>query len=157
MRKAVISAIAFAVVAPMSFLSNTSLAHAAAPALSTCYASSCTGHPAASYTCVKDAEVIYSVNIMYGSTVVGNVQLKYSPSCRATWARVISNLYYGSIAAIQNTNNYLLYEHCTGTGGAGTGCNTNMIDDLNPLQSYAYGEVNMNIGVSGPDAYTPDW
>jgi len=27
-----------------------------------------------------------------GTTVIGNVQLKYSPSCRATWARVIQNV-----------------------------------------------------------------
>ena len=112
----------------------------AATALSTCYASSCTGHPAASYTCVNDAEVIYSVNITSVSTVVGNIQLKYSPSCRATWARVISNLGYGAYAIVQSNNNSNLSSSCSGGDTAGTGCNTNMINDAN-MTSYATGGV----------------
>ena len=115
---------------------------ATVPALGSCYAGGCTGHPAADYTCVNDAEVIYSVNITSGSTVVGNIQLKYSPSCRATWARVISNLTRGSYATVQSNNDSSLTETCYGGDTAGTGCNTNMIDDAN-MTSYATGGVTV--------------
>jgi len=155
MRKAVISASAFAVVAPLLLVGTVSQANAA-PALSTCFASSCTGHPAASYTCVNDAEVIYSLNIMHGSTVVGNIQLKYSPSCRATWARVISNLSNGSTGVIQSSQTSpILEEDCFGTGGPGTGCNTNMIDDLSPLTSRAVGAINLNVAGDAVSNQTP--
>jgi hypothetical protein len=135
MRKAVISASAFAVVAPLLLAGTASQANAA----TSCYATSCTGLAAASTTCVNDAEVIYSVNIVHDSTVVGNIQLRYSPSCRATWARVISDLTYGSEAYIQRTNQNV-YEFCYGDGPAGTGCNTAMLDDAN-VTSYALGAV----------------
>lgn len=146
MRKAVISAIAFAVVAPAAFLSNAPLAHAAT-ALSTCYASTCTGHPAASYTCVNDGEVVEQANIInLEGTVIGYVQLKYSPSCRATWARMIMyDATYGGGAQIDSSDIIHVGDaSCAATGAAGTGCNTVMIDDLAPLTSTAYGWVYGN-------------
>jgi len=136
MRKAVISASAFAVVAPLLLAGTASQANAA----TSCYATSCTGLAAASTTCVNDAEVIYSDNIVEGGYVVGNIQLKYSPSCRATWARVISEFPYGSEAYIQRTNQESVYEYCYSGGAAGTGCNTPMLDDAN-VTSYALGGV----------------
>jgi hypothetical protein len=101
-----------------------------------CYASSCTGLAAASTTCVDDAEIIYTTDIYDGSTLVGNIELKYSPSCRTTWARVASKYDYGGWARIQSNNSETLYEYCEGS----TGCNTDMIDDAN-LTSYATGLV----------------
>jgi hypothetical protein len=154
MRKAVISASAFAVVAPLLLAGTASQANATT-ALSTCYAAGCTGHPAANYTCVNDAEVIYSVNIKSGSTVVGNLQLKYSPSCRATWARMISNLNYGGYAEIASNQNSTLEDECFASGGPGTGCNTNMIDDLDPLTSTAYAGVYTDPAADGLYAQTP--
>jgi Protein of unknown function (DUF2690) len=150
MRKKILAAIVLGVATPVSFLGSAPLANAAT-ALSTCSGATCTGKPAASYTCVNDAEVIYSVNIMNGSTVVGNIQLKYSPSCRATWARVISDLGFGSGAKIISSNSSLGFEGCNGIGGAGTGCNTDMMDDEN-LTSHAMGTVFLTAGESGSNA-----
>jgi hypothetical protein len=143
MRKKILAAIVLAAAAPVSFL--------ASPALLSCSGASCTGHPAASYTCVNDAEIIYSVNIVNGSTVVGNIQLRYSPSCRATWARVISNLGFTSAAKVISSDASLGFQGCDGLGGAGTGCNTDMIDDAG-LTSHALGNVFLTAGVSGANA-----
>jgi len=93
----------------------------------------------------RSAYVAEQVNILDpndGTTVIGNVQLKYSPSCRATWARVIQNLgsfgYQAAWAEVISTGS-VPTQSCTGSGTAGTGCNTDMIDDLNPLKSTARG------------------
>jgi hypothetical protein len=103
-------------------------------------AGSCTGLVAANTTCVNDAYVAEQKNIYRGSTIVGNIQLKYSPSCRATWARVISNLGEGSSAEVVRTGNTGIYEFCAGGDAAGTGCNTPMLNDAN-VTSYAFGSV----------------
>jgi hypothetical protein len=158
MRKSVISAGALAVVTPLLLVGAASQANAA-PALRSCTASQCTGQPAADYTCVNDAEVIYSLSIKNGSTVVGNIQLKYSPSCRATWARVISNLSNGSFAEIKDVEVPSLLEDCFGTSGPGTGCNTDMINDATTptqtLTSTAQGAVNINVAGNEVSQTTP--
>jgi hypothetical protein len=138
MRKAVIPAIVFAVATPMFFLSNVSQAHAA----TTCYAGSCTGQYAGNTTCASDAEVIETQT--FGGA--GSLQLKYSPSCRATWARVIGiyGAYGGENAAgavIKSTSSSVGLKGCESSGAVGSGCNTPMIDDLAPLTSYAEGSV----------------
>lgn len=148
MRKAVILATAFAAAVPLALLSNTSSAHAA-PALSSCYASQCTGHPAASYTCVNDAEAVEQANIVNpnaGNKVIGYVQLKYSPSCRTTWARMIMDdaTYGGGAHVVSSDDIHVGVYGCSATGAAGTGCNTDMIDDLAPLTSTAAGWVYGN-------------
>jgi hypothetical protein len=135
MRKVAIGAAAFVVAVPLSFLGNSS-AHAA----TTCYAKGCYNLPAASTTCVNDAYVAEQANIYDGSAVVGNVQLKYSPSCRATWARVVQTGGVASFGEILSTGPYGPLG-CNGGVTPGTGCNTNMVDDLNPLQSWAYGAL----------------
>jgi hypothetical protein len=138
MRKAVIPVIAFAVAAPMVLVANVPEAQAA----TSCYASTCTGKLAANTTCVSDGEVVEQANI--GS--IGYVQLKYSPSCRATWARVIEDIAavkpsWAASAVVRSTSSSIPLEGCNGSGAAGTGCNTPMIDDLSPLTSYAEGSV----------------
>jgi hypothetical protein len=134
-------------------------AQAAPASLGSCYASSCTGHPAASYTCVNDAEIIYSVNLYDGSKVVGNVQLKWSPSCHASWARVVTeNSGYDPSAYVDSSDSSAAYsESCPtyGNEGTATGCNTYMVDDLNPLTSFAYGQVYY--GSTYTYAYTGSW
>jgi hypothetical protein len=141
MRKAVISTIALVGAAPLLLLGTAQRANAA----TTCYASSCTGLAASSTTCVSDAYVAEQANIYNGSTLIGNIQLKYSPSCRATWARVISYLSYGSHAWVQSDQNGYLWEECYGNASAGTGCNTTMINDAN-MTSNAEGRVWYNGG-----------
>lgn len=141
MRKAVIPVIAFAVAAPIVLLANIPEAHAAASA-TTCYASSCTGKVAASTTCASDAEVVEQANI--GS--IGYVQLEYSPTCRSTWARVIEDIAavkpsWAASAVVKSSSSSIPLEGCSGSGAAGTGCNTPMIDDLSPLTSQAEGSV----------------
>jgi hypothetical protein len=142
MRKTVIAAIAFTVVTPFVFLGTASAADAATPScngtLNNTQSGSCFGLTAANTTCVNDAEVIYNENIYDGDAIVGNIQLKYSPSCRSAWARVISDLTYGSYAWVSNA--YGEGQGCTGNDTPGTGCNTRMVDDGNTV-SDALGEV----------------
>jgi Protein of unknown function (DUF2690) len=152
LRKSRVLMAAGAASAAIAFTMAPTAAQAVTPALASCYASTCTGHPAASYTCVKDAEVIDSVNLYYSSTLVGNLQLKYSPSCRATWARVISYYDLGSDAAIISNKDFGPNEDCTGADVPNTGCNTTMIDDLSPLTSFARGDAY--IGSTLASGYT---
>ena len=103
-----------------------------------CPGTGCNGEIAANTTCVNDAYVAEEKTMYQGSTAVGIIELEYSPSCRSAWARVVSNLSYGSQAEVQN-NSY--YEECAGSEVAGTGCNTRMVDDISPLASVAAGWV----------------
>jgi hypothetical protein len=136
MRKVVISASVAAVIAPLLLAGVASQAKAATAA--------------ANASCTSDFQIIYSVNIFDDahSIVIGNLQLRYSPSCRVTWARIVSNLSFGSSATIQSNNSPSLFAKCTGTGGAGTGCNTGMIDDAGKT-SFAAGVVNTDFSGDG--------
>ncbi|HEY3881272.1 MAG TPA: DUF2690 domain-containing protein [Trebonia sp.] len=142
MRKLVVSAAILAISSSV-LIGIGPQAHAA----QSCIAGGCNGLLAANTTCVNDAEIIYSNNIYNGSTVVGNIQLRYSPSCRAAWGRVISNLAYGSLAYVGN-NAGESSQDCAGAWKAGTGCNTTMIDDdaaITPnLVACAAGDVFVN-------------
>jgi Protein of unknown function (DUF2690) len=157
MRKAVIPVIAFAVAAPMVLLANIPEAQAA----TSCYASTCTGKVAANTTCVSDGEVVEQTNISYAGSVIGYVQLKYSPSCRATWARIIQDVASttaggGAAATVKSTSTSIPLEGCNdSSGAAGTGCNTPMIDDLSPLTSIAEGTVPNIHGVAYPGTTSP--
>jgi hypothetical protein len=142
MRKAVMIASAFALAAPMFLVGTASQAHAGM-----CVGSGCTGHSAASEGCTSDGETIYSVNISDGSENVGNIQLKYSPSCRATWARVVSNLTFGSFAEVESNSDPTLAESCMGGDTAGTGCNTAMINDEN-ITSFAFANIFTGFAVA---------
>lgn len=142
MHKAVLSSIAFAGVASLFLLGTAPRADAA----TTCYEGGCNGQAAANTTCANDAEVIYSVNIYRASVLEGYLELKYSPSCRAAWARVISYLPNGSWAQINSNYDPGLSEFCPGGSVPGTGCNTTMIDDANPYTSYATGGVYDSFG-----------
>ena len=92
MRKVMTSASVLALATPLLLMGSASQANAAV---------SLAARPAVACT---SAEIIYSINIMSGSLVVGNIQLKYSPVCRGTWARVVSNLGFGSDARLQRNN-----------------------------------------------------
>lgn len=139
MRRAVTLAVALVGIAPLLLLGTALRANAA----TSCYASSCTGLSAANTTCVNDAYVAEQANLYDGSTLIGNVQLKYSPACRATWARVVAYNNNGTIGWVQSNQNAYLWEQCNGNGPAGTGCNTAMINDAN-MTSYADGRFWYN-------------
>jgi hypothetical protein len=143
MRKAVISAIALAGVTPL-FLVGTALR---ANAATSCLGSGCNGQIAANTTCVNDAFVAESANITKNGTVVGIIELEYSPSCRATWARGISNLGHGGLVEVNSNSSSTPDENCPITGAAGTGCNTKMIND-DTITSYAIGNIYDSSGNS---------
>ncbi|MFB7619383.1 DUF2690 domain-containing protein [Kitasatospora sp. NPDC056181] len=70
----------------------------AASAASSCYASSCTGLDPASTTCQYDA---YTAR--YGTVAGRGIELRYSPSCRAVWARSVAGI-FGDKLDVQNSN-----------------------------------------------------
>lgn len=110
--------------------------------------------PASSSACASDAEIIYNVNItLSNGTVVGNLQLKYSPSCRATWARVTSKYAPGDVYAYDQSSAGF-GQSCSGTASAPMGCNTGLVNDAG-LTSYAYGQVYD--GSTPASAYTPSF
>lgn len=98
--------------------------------------------------CTSDAEIIYSVNIHdnSGGLVIGNLQLKYSPSCRVAWGRVVSYLNSTSTHAVVRSSAGGVAS-CNG-GGEGTGCNTPMINDAGPITSFAQGTIFNTAGNS---------
>ncbi|MFJ4187198.1 DUF2690 domain-containing protein [Kitasatospora sp. NPDC089509] len=59
-------------------MSGAVLAAVPASAATSCYASSCTGLDPATTTCANDAVTVLTD---------GPLELRYSPSCRAAWAR----------------------------------------------------------------------
>lgn len=137
MRKSMLAGAAFA-------LLTSSILIGAAPradAATTCSGTHCNGQYASNTTCVNGAYVVDDSQYYdtYG-TLVGDLQLKYSPSCRTTWGRVISYLGFGGDAIIMNTPNPAQRYTCYIGGGAGTGCNTPMLYDANTT-SHAYAEV----------------
>lgn len=158
MRRTVIMGITFALTVPLLLLGKIPLAHAAIG----CVGPGCTGLRADETTCVNDAVIEEQANIAdpYTGKSIGNVQLKYSPSCRATWARVYEVLgvgpftQYAAWAKDISTGNEPT-QQCTTSGVAGTSCNTYMLDDVNPLKSYGQGgapgsNVSFNSATTSP-------
>jgi hypothetical protein len=137
MRKSVLASVAFALITSSILIGSAPGADAA----TTCSGTHCNGLAAASTTCVNGAFVVDDSQFydVYGN-LVGDLQLKYSPSCRTTWGRVISYLGFGGQGIIMNTPNPAQRYNCYITGGAGTGCNTPMLYDANTT-SHAYAEV----------------
>jgi hypothetical protein len=152
-RKLVVSAAAFLAISSSILIGIGQQADAA----QSCIGGGCNGLLAANTACVNDAEVIYTKVIYNGSAAVGYIQLKYSPSCRAAWGRVISNLSYGSEAYVGN-NAGENSPNCGGSWTAGTGCNTTMIDDdasITPnLVACAVGDVFINASEKAVSAAT---
>ncbi len=148
MRKSVLAVIAFSLAVPFSFLGPASPAFAAS-----CYASQCTGHSAGAEGCSADAYTAEQANLYddrQTNVVVGVVQLRYSPTCRATWAKVIGYVNPTTAgpwpgATIMSNSSTIPEYNCTATAYdstyGGWACQTVMIDDLNPLKSTAWGEA----------------
>ncbi|MFZ3494789.1 DUF2690 domain-containing protein [Streptomyces sp. 5.8] len=68
--------------AATTLLAGGIAAAAPASAATSCYATSCNGLDPSKTTCNNDAR---TVEVGNGA---GNIQLRYSPSCRAAWARL---------------------------------------------------------------------
>ncbi|MFF2073874.1 DUF2690 domain-containing protein [Kitasatospora sp. NPDC058162] len=90
-------------------MSGALLAAGPASAATSCYASSCTGKDPATTTCANDAITV---------STDGDLELRYSPSCRAAWARD-RNADAGESVSIKNhpgqDNDYSTF---TASGGA---------------------------------------
>jgi uncharacterized protein DUF2690 len=65
----------------------TAPAPAAATAAASCYASSCSGKNPDSTGCSSDARTIYRAPT--SPIAYPHVELRYSPTCRAAWARAV--------------------------------------------------------------------
>jgi uncharacterized protein DUF2690 len=101
-------------------------AEAPAHAATSCYASSCTGLDPASTTCQDDAETIYTGDVT-------DVELRYSPSCRAAWARVRNSPLSGYITVTNSRGQ----SYSASMPGTGTGTvYTRMVNDAG-ITSYA--------------------
>lgn len=62
----------------------------AAEELGTCYGNSCNGLDAGATGCEADATTRASSSIWTGSSVIGQIVIRYSPSCNAAWARTVT-------------------------------------------------------------------
>jgi Protein of unknown function (DUF2690) len=130
MRKSVLAPAALALIASSVLISPASRADAA----TTCSGTGCNGVPAGDTTCVNGAYVVDSENYYVGGTLAGNLQLKYSPSCRTTWGRVWTYIGNRGNATIQSTSKEK--SSCNILVDGSAGCNTGMVYDAN-VTSYA--------------------
>ncbi|WP_329275938.1 DUF2690 domain-containing protein [Streptomyces sp. NBC_00691] len=110
--------------------SGLALSAGPASAATSCYAQSCQGLDPATTVCQNDARTVLWDGWL-------NVELRYSPSCRAAWARL------GSGAAptdlkIQNTMGVAFYAHYAGNGVSAW---TKMVNDKD-LKAWACGYKN---------------
>ncbi|MFF2408257.1 DUF2690 domain-containing protein [Streptomyces sp. NPDC058092] len=121
------------------FAALPATAHAASAApQGGCWGSSCTGKDPAAY-CAGDAYTVHSARI--GQTA-GVIELRYSPSCEAAWARItgkrdIYNAGAPKAKVIRNDGRTYSCEY-SHTNGNQTSCYTNMVNDHN-FTSYAWG------------------
>lgn len=109
--------------------------------------------------CAKDAYTYHQAEIWdrYRGTYIGTVQLRYSPGCHTTWARLYSfracgsrsDIYPSSAgcgdAHIHRNNDGKTYGCAIPKGE--TGCYTAQVNDANPLSSFADGGVRTLEGV----------
>jgi hypothetical protein len=146
MRKAVLASAALALITSSILISVAPRADAA----TTCTGTGCNGQLAGNTTCANDAYIVDSENYYVGSTLAGNLQLKYSPSCRTTWGRVWTYIGNRGMATIQNSkyasNCYIL------TDGP-AGCNTGMVYDAG-LSAYAGALIYSANGLTSYKWYT---
>ncbi|MGW7544403.1 DUF2690 domain-containing protein [Streptomyces sp. NPDC054770] len=94
-----------------------------------CYGSTCEGKDPATY-CQSDAITPSNGAIWLGSAYV---ELRYSPSCRAAWARISRAAYVpqdqsAPWVAVHRTSDGVEYP-CTVLNG-NTGCYTKMVNDI---------------------------
>ncbi|WP_203913051.1 DUF2690 domain-containing protein [Rhizocola hellebori] len=106
-----------------------------------CYGSSCNGRNPQGL-CSADARTAKSVTTPYGVLV----ELRYSPSCRAAWGRIL-NAYTNDVVVVDSTDG----RSYTATVRFGKDAFTLMVNDIDPLQAHACG------GATSPDFRCTDW
>jgi hypothetical protein len=165
MRRVAIAGIAVLLAIPLTVLGASSRAYAAG-----CVGSSCTGLSAETEGCSADAitaETAYIYDVNDSSQEDGYVQLRYSATCRATWAKVF-DFYKPSCtkyacgvdgeAVVERTSTDSPSESCSEANGTLTGnayvCTTNMINDEN-VTSVAFGsapgsDASLNSATTSP-------
>jgi hypothetical protein len=142
----------FLVSLPLYFLSPVTSARAAS-----CYADTCTGHSATDTGCSADAYTAEETDAYDPGTgeALGYVQLRYSPTCRATWAKVVGYLNpcttsachwlpQAKVVPSQGISEPCISNGVFNTTYNGWACQTAMVDDLNPITSHAWGEVEQD-------------
>ncbi|MFI1801934.1 DUF2690 domain-containing protein [Streptomyces sp. NPDC020379] len=119
--RATVTALTAVVLLAAGYAAPAASAAAAKPSLASCYASSCTGKDPNKYTCsqdVRDLDVVYDRN--YATTL----RLRYSPSCRAVWAREDDGS-VGDYFWVRNSDNNTETQHIH----SGTSNRTYMVND----------------------------
>jgi hypothetical protein len=99
-----------------------------ASAATSCYGSSCTGLDPSATTCQNDAETVEGPGGIPGNIAI---ELRYSPSCRAAWAR-LKNATSSNHITVENTNGNTYSASGTGT------IFTRMVNDKG-IESWACG------------------
>ncbi|MFE5716686.1 DUF2690 domain-containing protein [Streptomyces sp. NPDC056501] len=121
MRTSVVSRLG--AVASASVLAATALISAASPAsaATSCYASTCQGKDPATTVCQSDARTV--------RTAAWGVELRYSPTCRAAWARKTSGASFDTVIRVHNSQGASAGVYYGGNGTAYTA----MVDDKDIL------------------------
>ncbi|MFE6056064.1 DUF2690 domain-containing protein [Kitasatospora sp. NPDC056446] len=88
-----------------------------------CYGSSCDDKDPVDTGCSADAFTVDSA-----SSALGTVELRYSPSCRANWARIYDTS-YGQAFWVQSEHNYVQW-HAKGATGY-----SDMVDGSGPARA----------------------
>ncbi|MFD0151326.1 DUF2690 domain-containing protein [Streptomyces sp. NPDC055721] len=121
MRTSVVSRLG--AIASASVLAATALISAASPAsaATSCYASTCQGKDPATTVCQSDARTV--------RTAAWGVELRYSPTCRAAWARKTSGASFDTVIRVHNSQGASAGVYYGGNGTAYTA----MVDDKDIL------------------------
>ncbi|MFF2076647.1 DUF2690 domain-containing protein [Kitasatospora sp. NPDC058162] len=135
LRNAVSAASTLALVA-----SGLLFASGSASAATSCYADTCTGLDPANTICQNDARTVDY------TAPDGDAQLRYSPTCRAAWARATGGSYGGTQITIR-VENEKGASFSAVYNGNGT-IYTRMVNDKD-IKSRAYFQYDRNWGYSG--------
>ncbi|MFC9706500.1 DUF2690 domain-containing protein [Streptomyces sp. NPDC056943] len=109
--------------ASASVLAATALISGASPAAAatSCYGSGCTGLDPSTTVCQNDARTV--------RTADWGVELRYSPTCRAAWARKTSGASFDTVIRVHNSQGASEGVYYGGNGTAYTA----MVDDKDIL------------------------
>ncbi|MFF1906453.1 DUF2690 domain-containing protein [Kitasatospora sp. NPDC058218] len=88
-----------------------------------CYGSSCADKDPVDMACSTDAYTVDSA-----SSALGTVELRYSPSCKANWARIY-DASYGQVFWVESQNDFVQW-HAQGATGY-----SDMIDGSGPARA----------------------
>ncbi|WP_329275940.1 DUF2690 domain-containing protein [Streptomyces sp. NBC_00691] len=113
-----------------------------ASAATSCYASSCEGLDPSTTVCQNDAKTV-------ATTDYPGVELRYSPTCRAAWARYSRGAAFSMNVTVERWNGSTGTErYRTYYSGNGAGVWTRMVNDAG-LQARACGRESDGWGCSG--------